>query len=153
MRIQVEISPGELFDKITILEIKLSRIEDEEKLAHIERELATLTESGNRVQQSLEGNRQHDKLKELGQLIAVLKGLNERIWVIEDDIRDRERQGDFGEGFIGTARSVYQTNDKRASAKRRINALLGSDIAEQKSYTEYKTSDSKQGRLFDEPIT
>ncbi|MBT3661466.1 MAG: hypothetical protein HOB37_07595 [Rhodospirillaceae bacterium] len=126
--ISVEISPGELIDKITILEIKLDRIEDTEKVNNVRTEWEILTESrDNALPQS----------DELSDLTKQLGAINEQLWVIEDDIRDCERARDFGEKFIELARSVYIVNDKRAALKGEINALLGSMIREEKSYAAY----------------
>ena len=126
--ISVEISPGELIDKITILEIKLDRIEDTEKVNNVRTEWKILTESrDNALPQS----------DELSDLTKQLGAINEQLWVIEDDIRDCERARDFGEKFIELARSVYIVNDKRAALKGEINALLGSMIREEKSYAAY----------------
>ena len=126
--IKVPISPGELIDKITILAIKSERMRDATKLANVRTELtlleATWRESG------------HDT-----QLIAVewaaLKTINEKLWVIEDDIRDLERARTFDARFIELARAVYITNDERAQVKRTINTKLGSRIIEEKSYAAY----------------
>ena len=126
--VTVEISFGELIDKITILEIKLERIGDPEKLKNIRTEWETLTASRDAVvSESLE----------LTALSGELKAVNEALWRIEDDIRDCERAGDFGETFVELARAVYVTNDKRAELKRQINALLGSRLVEEKSYAAY----------------
>lgn len=128
MRIEVEIAPGELFDKLTILEIKSERISDAEKLRHVRAE-----------RESLERARGRDipPSPELDALYAELKALNEALWDIEDRLRVLERAGDFDEAFVGLARSVYITNDRRAAVKLRINRMLGSDIAEAKSYEAY----------------
>ena len=126
--VSVEVAPGELIDKITILEIKLERIKDQSKLANVKIEHDTLVAGRDT---SLPAS------KELDQLTANLKAINEELWVIEDDIRDCERDQDFGEMFIKLARSVYVTNDKRAAFKRDINELLGSHLVEEKSYAAY----------------
>jgi uncharacterized protein (DUF3084 family) len=141
MRIAIEVAPGELIDRITILEIKQERITDEAKLTHIRNELATLSESAHKMREWLEGNKQQDKMRQLDKLALRLKETNEQIWDIEDRIRDLERDQDFSEDFIETARSVYYTNDQRAELKREISALFNSDIAEEKSYSEYKCPD------------
>jgi peptidoglycan hydrolase CwlO-like protein len=141
MRIAIEVAPGELIDRITILEIKQERITDEAKLTHIRNELATLSESAHKMREWLEGNKQQDKMRQLDKLALRLKETNEQIWDIEDRIRDLERDQDFNEDFIETARSVYYTNDQRAELKREISALFNSDIAEEKSYSEYKCPD------------
>ncbi len=122
------IAPGELIDKITILRIKSDRIGDEAKLKNIRTELAILNETLARDVPAGD---------ELSRLDATLQAVNEELWEIEDDIRDREREGDFGADFIRLARAVYVTNDKRAALKKEINLLLGSDIVEEKSYAAY----------------
>tara|TARA_R110000787_G_scaffold16622_22_gene50708 strand:+ start:44659 stop:45054 length:396 start_codon:yes stop_codon:yes gene_type:complete len=122
------IAPGELIDKITILEIKSERIEDPAKLANVETELKTL---------SATRDRHIGASDEMTALTASLKSINEELWVIEDDIRDCERNGDFGETFIRLARAVYRTNDRRADVKKQINILLGSSLVEEKSYAAY----------------
>ncbi len=126
--LKVEIAPGELIDKITILEIKSKRMDDPAKLENVRRELEIL---------SATRDGELDGSVELDELAAKLKTVNEKLWVIEDDIRDCEAAGDFGETFIGLARAVYQTNDERARLKREINVLLGSEIIEEKSYKPY----------------
>jgi Flp pilus assembly protein TadD len=123
-----EIAPGELLDKITILEIKRSRTTDEKKLRNIRVELgALLTVQARGLKQS----------RKLHQLAADLKAVNEDLWQIEDDIRLQEKAQDFGDRFIELARSVYHKNDKRASIKKQVNELLGSAIVEEKSYQPY----------------
>ena len=126
--LQVEVSPGELIDKITILEIKAERIADPDKLANIHRELRSLTATRKEAL---------DTSPELDGFTAELRRINEQLWEIEDDIRDCERNGDFGERFIELARAVYRTNDRRAAAKRKINELLGSELVEEKDYADY----------------
>ncbi len=124
----VPVSWGEVIDKITILEIKAERIEDAAKRANVVKELNELTA----VRES-----EHPAHGGLAALSADLKAINERLWVIEDDIRDCERHKDFGPRFVELARAVYVTNDERAAAKRRVNDLLGSAIVEEKSYAPY----------------
>ncbi len=126
--VTVDIAPGELVDKITILEIKLERITGEAKLQNIRTEWAVLTKA-----------RDADlpRSTQLDNLTAELKEINEKLWVIEDDIRDCERQRDFSNEFIRLARAVYLNNDERARLKRRINELLGSPLIEEKSYAAY----------------
>ena len=128
MKITAEISPGELFDKITILEIKKARFRDKEKLRNVEVELDLLKGVWSENVPSS---------PELDRLYNELKTVNERLWDIEDDIRRCERSNDFGEAFIGLARSVYRMNDRRSSIKRAINELLGGRIMEEKSYEPY----------------
>ena len=126
--ILVEVSAGELIDKLSILEIKLERLSDPAKLANVRREYESLRSA----------LRQHfADTPELAALTAELKQTNVALWEIEDDIRNHERNGDFGASFVALARSVYRTNDVRAALKRRINDLLGSAIVEEKSYAEY----------------
>lgn len=126
--ISVEVAPGELIDKITILEIKLERIEDAGKLENIKREWETLTAARDGAIKPTD---------ELERLTRELKESNVRLWEIEDDIRDCERDKDFGDKFIELARGVYVNNDKRSRLKREINELLGSRLIEEKSYAAY----------------
>ena len=126
--VSVEISPGELIDKIAILEIKLERIKDAAKLGNVRTEWETLTAA----RDGALGNS-----AELDRLTAELKEVNVRLWEIEDRIRDCERAKDFGETFVELARGVYRNNDRRAHIKRAINALLGSRLIEEKSYAAY----------------
>ena len=126
--IQVEISAGELIDKLTILEIKLERLSDPAQLANVRREHEPLRET---LRQNFADT------PELAALMIELRRTNTALWDIEDDIRRHERNGDFGESFVALARSVYRTNDLRAAIKRRINQLLDSAIVEEKGYAEY----------------
>lgn len=128
MTIMVEIAPGELIDKITILEIKLENIRDKDKLANVRREYEILT-----------GVLQKEVVASaaLSQLTAALKDVNAELWRIEDDIRAQERAKTFGADFVALARLVYRTNDRRAGLKREINDLLKSNIIEEKSYAAY----------------
>lgn len=128
MQVVIAVAPGELIDKVTILEIKLERIADSSKLANIQREFETLLGD---YQALLALN------STLPTLAMRLKDVNSRIWEIEDNIRDLERAKDFGPAFVETARSVYRTNDERAAIKRQINDVLGSFIVEEKSYSAY----------------
>lgn len=137
MRITIEVAPGELVDRIGILEIKLARITDADKLTKIKNELKALTNAAYRLRDLLEGNRQLEIMRQLDKLTVRLKETNEHIWDIEDRIRTLEFNQDFGQDFIETARSVYHTNDQRAELKKEINELFGSDIAEVKSYSEH----------------
>ncbi len=126
--VMVPVSPGELLDKITILELKRDNIADDAKQAHIARELALL--NGVRA----------DNLpasQALDALVDALRAVNGALWRIEDDIRACERAQDFGARFVELARQVYRTNDRRAAVKNQINTLLNSRIAEQKSYAAY----------------
>ena len=126
--ILVEISPGEMIDKITILLIKSECIKDAEQLANVRHELGVL---------SAQMDKNIPSSQSLNALISELKTVNEELWRIEDDIRDCERTGDYSQLFIDLARAVYITNDKRADLKRKINLLLGSKIMEEKSYQPY----------------
>jgi len=128
MNVRVDISIGEFFDKLTILEIKRSRIEDAAKLENIERELNGL----NRLLEELPFSR-----KDVSEEVDELKAINEKLWVIEDDIRDKESRKAFDDAFIQLARAVYQTNDRRFEVKKAINRKLGSDFVEEKSYKPY----------------
>jgi hypothetical protein len=126
--ILVPISPGELLDKITILEIKSERIDDSDKVANVRHELGLLS-------QIWSDSVQEDQT--ISDLHRQLKAINEELWEIEDDIRDEERNDRFDERFIELARAVYVTNDKRAQAKKDVNLHLGSEIVEEKSYKDY----------------
>lgn len=128
--IEIPVSWGELLDKLTILEIKTERIADDDKRANVSTELALL-----RSRWSAD----HGNGRVFG-LTSALKGVNETLWRIEDEIRECERRKDFGPRFIELARSVYITNDERARLKRAINALMGSAITEEKSYAQYESS-------------
>jgi hypothetical protein len=127
-RIEVPISVGELVDKVTILSIKSENISDTNKRANIRREFDALDSV---LKPLLTATPQ------LASLQAELRTINETLWRIEDDIRDCERSRDFGPRFVELARSVYQTNDRRAATKRKIDELMGSDIVEEKSYASY----------------
>lgn len=127
--IQVPVSPGEVLDKITILEIKSERMTDPEKLANVRTELALLQETWKQFVAE-------DPV--ITDLHNQLKLINETLWEIEDDIRDKERAREFDQVFIDLARSVYVTNDQRANAKKELNVYLGSEIVEEKSYQDYQ---------------
>ena len=127
--ISVPVSPGELLDKITILRIKSSRMRDADKLANVRVELTVLEQTW-----SASAYAKVDIATDVNALLKV----NERFWVIEDEIRDKERAQAFDAEFIRLARAVYFENDERAAIKRRINLKLGSKIVEEKSYAEYK---------------
>jgi len=126
--VSIDVSPGELIDKLTILEIKLERIEDQAKLVNVRVEYDTLSKARDQAITPSEA---------LDQLSAELKRINETLWLVEDDIRDCERDKDFGDTFVKLARAVYVTNDQRMAVKRRINELLGSALVEEKSYAAY----------------
>lgn len=128
MHLTIDVSPGELIDKITILEIKLARISDPEKLRNVETEYRLL-EQVLRAETTDSG--------ELQKLHSELKRVNEIIWDVEDGIRDHERRRDFGPSFVELARAVYHNNDRRAALKREVNLLLDSALIEEKSYAAY----------------
>ncbi|MBT8064129.1 MAG: hypothetical protein KJN94_03845 [Gammaproteobacteria bacterium] len=126
--ILVPVSPGEVLDKITILEIKFERMTDLDKVANVRTELELLRETWQKAITDDEViQRLHDELKKI----------NEALWEIEDDIRDKERVKEFDERFIELARAVYFTNDKRSQVKKQLNLHLGSQIIEEKSYQDY----------------
>jgi hypothetical protein len=122
------VSPGELIDKLTILQIKSRRIGEAAKLANVRRELEALTQCWKRSPWGTA-----DVAADEAALLAV----NERLWDIEDRIREKERARTFDAGFIELARAVYIENDERAAIKKRINTALGSTIVEEKSYAAY----------------
>jgi tetratricopeptide (TPR) repeat protein len=126
--VSIEVAPGELIDKITILQIKDQRIQDPAKLANVRAELTTLLAARDQAV---------DRSAALDELSASLKQVNEALWEIEDEIRVCEREQSFGPRFIELARAVYHQNDRRAALKRQINQLLGSRLIEEKSYTSY----------------
>jgi hypothetical protein len=128
MQILAPISVGELFDKISILEVKAERLDDEAKRANVLRELALLCETRDAAG-VLTG--------EIAALAAELKAVNAGLWDVEDGKRDCERRKDFGPDFIALARRVYVENDRRAALKKAINLAAGSTIVEEKSYRAY----------------
>ena len=130
MSIKIELSVGELLDKISILQIKAERIDDPSKMKNINKELAVLM--------SLWNDSPYSDTN-LSSEINELKNINEALWDIEDKIRDKERNQLFDKDFIELARSVYFTNDKRAEIKRIINGKTGSELIEEKSYSDYST--------------
>jgi len=127
--IHIPMSPGELLDKITILEIKSERIDDPDKVANVRHELSLLNSTWREAVPA------DDTVQ---QLHGELRRINEALWEIEDDIRDKERAKEFDERFIELARAVYVTNDQRAAAKKALNLHLGSQIVEEKSYQDYE---------------
>jgi peptidoglycan hydrolase CwlO-like protein len=129
---KIEVSNGEIVDKYTILEIKLSEIKDVQKLKNIQNEYDVLTPIIKSIYQEVSDE---PKLKEL---YNDLLTINKKLWKIEDDIRECERKKDFGQRFIDLARAVYFTNDDRSVVKKDINTLTGSDLVEEKSYEDYK---------------
>ena len=127
-KILTEISAGELLDKISILEIKLDKINDKESLIEINREYKSLKKAK---------NSNLALTKDLQNLIVSLKKINMKLWIIEDEKRICEKNKDFGKTFVNLARNVYINNDKRAKIKSDINKLLGSNIKEVKKYVNY----------------
>ena len=128
MVVKIPVSWGELFDKLTILEIKQARIDNQQKLANINKELKALRQVCSDHQLPEES---------LQEVIDDLRRTNESLWEIEDDIRDKERANEFDEEFIALARNVYITNDLRSKVKKDLNLHLGSQIVEEKSYQDY----------------
>lgn len=126
--IMAPVAPGELLDKITILELKRARINDASKRAHVAHELALLEGIARRTLPTSEP---------LDALIDDLREVNGALWDVEDALRVCERERDFGDKFVTLARSVYIHNDRRAAVKKEINLLLGSAIVEEKSYETY----------------
>jgi hypothetical protein len=127
---KIEVSTGEIVDKLTILQIKKTNIEDQNKLSNIEKELNYLS----------------DVIDETGfdintDLYRELLSVNRELWDIEDALREKERLSSFDEEFISLARKVYITNDKRAAIKKKINKISNSLFTEEKSYSEYKSKD------------
>ncbi len=130
---KIEVSNGEIIDKYTILEIKLSEIKDTKKLVNIQNEYNTLTPDVQSIYKQVSDKESLEKLQ------GFLLEINQKLWKIEDDIRECERAKDFGETFIALARAVYFTNDDRSDIKKEINVLTGSDLVEEKSYEDYKS--------------
>ena len=125
MLIQIPISPGELLDRISILELKLERIGQSDSVANVRRELELLSRKGRAVALGA---------PEVPSLKLALDEVNRTLWEAENRLRALEQRQDFGESFVATARSVYQTNDRRAALKRSINELLHSPLREEKCY-------------------
>ena len=125
---QVPISWGELFDKITILNIKLENLEEKNALKNVKIEHGQLNSIFNQV---------FSENTTANQLMTDLKLVNQKLWKIEDMIRDKERSKIFDEEFIELARKVYFTNDERSRVKRNINEIFGSELIEEKSYADY----------------
>lgn len=122
----VPISWGELYDKITILEIKAERLTSERQLANVRTELL-----------ALRAHARGEQNEDLDDLVDDLREVNSLIWDLDEDIRGKEREKDFGEDFVAQARALYLQNDRRAALKRRINRLLASGLSEEKSYKAY----------------
>lgn len=127
---KIEVSNGELLDKISILELKMLKIEDEDKLVNIKKEFETLNPLCVKLFEKFGGQLQNHYLE-----LARINGL---LWDIEDWIRDCEREKRFDEEFIQLARSVYVTNDQRSEVKKLINVMTNSGLVEEKSYKDYK---------------
>ena len=136
MELLVPVSAGELLDKITILQIKVQRIDDPAKRANVAVELVALEAVAARAGLGA-GWGPIAGQEALAAATAELGAVNGELWHIEDRIRDCERAGDFGPGFVELARSVYRTNDRRAALKAQINQLCGSKLVEEKSYAAY----------------
>jgi hypothetical protein len=122
---KIEVSNGEIVDKLTIIEIKLERITDKGKLENLKKEFQVLDDAVSGI------------IRRSDPLYKALYEVNTELWEIEDHIRELERKGDFGKGFIETARSVYFKNDLRSDIKRQINLSTGSGLIEEKSYDKY----------------
>ena len=126
---KVEISNGELLDKVSILGLKLLKIEDEDKLVNIRKEYETLNPLAEKLFKEYDGQLQNHFLE--------LARINGQLWDIEDWIRECEKENRFGKEFVELARSVYITNDKRSEVKKSINILTNSGLVEEKSYNSY----------------
>jgi hypothetical protein len=122
---KIEVSNGEIIDKLTIIQIKLERINDKEKQSNLQNEYNELFKASSSV------------ISTSDPLYIALYNVNCELWDIEDHIRDLERKKDFGAEFISTARSVYIKNDKRSELKREINIRTSSGLIEEKSYEKY----------------
>ena len=127
---KVEVSDGEILDKMSILEIKLDKIENVQKLANIQKEYNTLKETIGETPWYEHVFRNYG-------FYWQLKEINETLWEIEDEIRIKEKNQEFDDVFIKLARQVYKTNDKRAEIKKEINVYTGSNLLEEKSYEDY----------------
>ena len=127
MSVMIEVSYGELFDKISILEIKSLQMTDQLKLTNVKLELARLLDVGSQIQAD----------KKVDDLFVRLRKINEALWLVEDQLRDKERVKQFDAAFVELARSVYKLNDERARLKHEFNTRLGSRIVEEKNYRPY----------------
>ena len=123
----IEVSNGEILDKFSILTIKLANIRDYDKIKNVEKEIKIIEPMFDSISKDL-------KIKDL---FEMLLEVNKKLWIIEDNIREHERNKNFGESFIELARNVYITNDIRATLKKEINFLSNSKIIEDKSYERY----------------
>ena len=130
MKIKIEISVGELLDKLSILKIKKVKIEDSQKLLEVNKELKFLQETADVIRKTNE--------KEFDKFLSTLVSINTKLWDIEDEIRVYEKESKFNEKFISLARDVYFTNDERFDCKNRINKFFGSEVNEVKEYVDYK---------------
>ena len=122
---EIEVSNGEIIDKLTIIEIKLDRIKDNAKLTNLRKEYVVLKKASSAI------------MSDEDPLYKALYDVNMALWDIEDRIRDLERRGDFGDEFVAVARSVYFKNDERSDIKRKINLATSSGLIEEKSYEKY----------------
>ena len=131
---KIEVSNGEILDKYTILEIKMKNLHgvDDAKAANVRKEYETLTPNVDSIFANCK-----DK-EALENLYTDLHNINQTLWNIEDQIRDCERDENFGADFIELARSVYFTNDERSVVKKEMNIITGSELVEEKAYQEYK---------------
>ena len=127
--VEIPVSPGELIDRLTILQIKTERITDPGRSNRVDKERQLYAEVR---------ERRVPRSEEIEQLTLELKQINEKLWDIEDRIRISEKDQLFDDTFISLARSVYKTNDRRAALKRQIDVLLGSVLAEEKEYVDYE---------------
>ena len=130
---KIEVSNGEIVDKLTILDIKLRLISDKGKLENVQTEFNELSP----IVKSIYDDLSQENRERMASLHQELQEVNQKLWYIEDDIRMLEAQQNFGERFIELARSVYFTNDQRALLKKEINLLTGSLLVEEKSYEDY----------------
>jgi len=124
IEIQIPVSVGELFDKISILEIKLNRIQDSSKIDNVKKEIDLLRSISHQIDQRFIKN-----------LIKDLSEINKNLWDIEEQIRDKEEKKTYDQDFINLSRSIYIFNDKRSILKKQINLITNSCIVEEKSYT------------------
>ncbi len=128
MAVMIPVSWGELFDKVTILQIKAQRMQDPEKVSNVRKELTELEKVLHTAEPLAAG---------VIEAMDELRLANSKLWDIEDEIRDCERAKRFDDEFVRLARAVYYTNDDRAALKKRINLLMGSELVEEKSYASY----------------
>lgn len=139
---RVPVSWGELVDKITILQIKTERIASREARANVAHELTALHRiAGDAI-----------RSERVVPLLEQLQAVNEELWEIEDKIREREAEGDFGQRFVQLARSVYKKNDLRAAIKRRINEALGSELVEEKSYADWASVTAHEAPAYTQAV-